>query len=269
VPVDGALDRKTEDGFAELRRREQAATRSDELTEAESRAGRGDDEAGASGRGARVRWEAERLVRPIRWEVRLIDDAIVPTVPRPVGEVDDAARLRAQVWEERRARRPAALGAATVRQGVRWAAEAGERSGVWVGRAGPGEITLTADGLQAEAAWRDGPRPGEGWTAELGERRAGGSVGADGTLWWRATAGVRAWRWVEVRLAGAVQPQRWQWQQAGGAELPDGWRATVEADGRARIAWPIGEAAGPMALVERSSGWALVVTAVDAPGAAR
>jgi hypothetical protein len=201
----------------------------------------------------------------------LLDDVIVPTVPRLAGEVDDAERLRAHVWAERRGRRPAGLDGVAIREGVRWVAERGDRGGAWTGRAVGGGIGITLDGAHAEAAWRDWPKRGEGWTAERGAGRADGGVEADGTMWWRATDGVRAWRWVELALAGAPEgtERRWRWQLPGGDDLPAGWTATIEADGRARLEWPLEADAVATALAERASGWALVISPVGGREATR
>ena len=264
-------ERRREAGFVAEQATTRAATRDGEGPEPDAQPAPGSEAARGRQVGSDAGFAVTRLVRPIRWEVRLLDDAIVPTVPRLAGEVDDAERLRAQVWAERRGRRPSGLDGVAMRQGVRWVAERGDGARAWTGRAVGGGIGITVDGAHAEAAWRDWPKRGEGWTTERGAGRADGGVEADGTMWWRATDGVRAWRWVELALAGAPEgtQRRWRWQLPGGDDLPAGWTATIEADGRARLEWPLEADAVATALAERASGWALVISPVGGREATR
>ncbi len=202
----------------------------------------------------------ERWVRSVRWEVRVVGDAIVPTLPRLVGVANDAAEARAAAWEEKIARRPANLQGITARQGVAWAArEPGAR---WTIESATGGFATTVLGERAEAAWRRWPERGEAWTAAAGTVRVRGETEADGTLWWRASDDVRAWQWIELGLstAGGWSAARWQWQQVSGADLPAGWQARIGPNGLARLEWPLADAWVPVALVERASGWAAVLS---------
>lgn len=248
----------------------EAATRRGDPAAQDAEPRRGNAASGGRRTDAAAGFAKEQFVRPVRWEVRLIEDEIVPTQPRLAGETDDAGEVRARVWAERVAGRPASLREVAVRQGVAWRSDAGAAAEAWTVRARTASFTVTTDGARTEAAWRDWPARGEHWTAEAGARKVGGEVEADGTLWWRTTDGVRAWRWVEFTLAAEAgwSPRRWRWQLLSGADLPPGARASIEADGRARIEWPLEADAAAMALAERTTGWAVVVFPVggqDAP----
>lgn len=176
------------------------------------------------------------------WRLRLVADAIVPTLPVPAGRAADTAAQRSRLRAERQARVPSALRAAVVRGGFDF-----ERVDAVTGRRE--RWTWSADAT-AEPATDQGVRGMADRVPEtVVELRYEAAMQ---TLVLRVADGVRVTAWFEV----ASMPRHWRWQTAAGAPLA--------AAGEARLAQPLragaeeASARRAVALVDPESGWGLV-----------
>jgi len=226
--------------------------------------------------GAGMRWQGDNLIPQGRissgtWKARLLQDAILPTLPVPEGRAEQLHDLRSGQLRQRQSAMPATIAAPVVWSGfaldISGLRPGNEASAGWRVAAGGSPAALTARDGRAEITWNaSGPERGAvyvlGWPG--GPEIARISVDANGRPSVKAAAGVRTWYWIGAERSAADQAGRFRWEDLSGAPLPAGWsRDDRWREGRGmRLDIPLRssgktEAGYVLALSDAESGWAL------------
>ncbi len=209
-------------------------------------------------------------VRVTPWRTRLLGDAILPTAPVPLRQVEAVSELRTRLLAEQDARMPGAFRAPRGRLGVvlEFAADVATDALTWVDDAGAPADRGTVGRGRAEIAWESGQteqvfRLRRADRSVLAELRVTGS-GREFTV--RTTDDTRAWLQLVVASSGAEPAVSvLSWRTATAAPMPVSWRL-LEAEAlraEAGVMIPLGSQSGAVALqgcalFDAGSGWALV-----------
>jgi hypothetical protein len=224
------------------------------------------------GRGGKSR-RLLRVREPV-WQVMLVNDAILPTVPQPIGATESVEAVRQRLVAAQRARLPETMRAPVLRSGYRVERVAAPEERPWRWRAAPagGEVEVATSEGQADLAWGELPPAGAKWLLEdeRGRVYVAIEVGADRTVPIAGDDAVRIRRWIELKLSpydesgggdDRAAGGRFGWRSVADRGLPDGWRAAESGGGAGaseRLEIPFAPAHETMAFADRVTGWALV-----------
>ncbi len=212
-------------------------------------------------------WPQETSLRLSPWRLELLHDAIVPTLPTPIGQEDTVGTAGARMLAEREAGRPARLNPERVITGIHFQ-QRGPRRGAgwqWQGLDRTAEISVTTDGDEAELTWRGRPPTGHYLLR-----------GPDGTPWVHveidATGGLRirtqeavtALPWL-AWAGDPTEPSRLAWRFVGTGSAPVTWteRSPTSSpyERRLELHLPKGSSTTVvqgLGILDEISGWGLV-----------
>jgi len=205
--------------------------------------------------------------------LRLLRDAILPTVPTPVGRTEPIESLRRRLRDEQEGRIPPGFRPAATARGVAldlptgvWPAGGPPH---WVEADGTAPAGASVQGGRAELTWsgRNAVTAGE-WRLVRpdGSELAHVALEPGGVVTVRAIPAVRASVWVGVEgVTGAALPgatTALEWRTWEGVAVPPAWRRSDRWSGGrgARLELPLVAGGGipqPVALVDPLSGWAV------------
>ncbi len=98
-------------------------------------------------------------IAAVRWDVRLVRDAIVPTVPVRVGEADTTSVVREKLVSERKSRVPEMFKNSTPQVGFVFALPQVPEGGAFYWRDAKDAVKRTIDANQAEISWAGNAPP--------------------------------------------------------------------------------------------------------------
>jgi len=98
-------------------------------------------------------------IAAVRWDVRLVRNAIVPTVPVRVGEVDSASLVREKLLSERKSRVPEMFKNPATHVGFVFTLPDLPEGGAFYWRDAKDSVKKTSDGNQAEINWAGDATP--------------------------------------------------------------------------------------------------------------
>jgi len=210
-----------------------------------------------------------------RWEVRLLRDTIVPTLPVHLGEDDTADLVREKILAEQKARLPVTFRYPATQRGLvfEFPEVASARAFYWQDTSEAEAVIRTTTGNRAEILWPGETPPHESVQVlrfSDGREAVRLTVNEKGTLVLKVTEGLRSSVLLllkcsvadESGLAKRERESRFEWQVNGVKRLPLG-KALDPALGSKdhRISLPLElskSGKSEVALTDRISGWALV-----------
>lgn len=221
---------------------------------------------------------ARMRIRVSPWQLRLLQDAILPTVPTPVGHEDALEVLRDRLLRERQTQIPRSIAHPSIWIGfaIEFPAATRPPAGLhWRDRDGSAAAHATVIAGRAELSWLGPPPPDADCMLvdPNGQVFARAAVDERGNVVLLTLAGMRSWPWIALERSpvddrpapARAWATRFEWRVLGGAPAAPTWRRDDQwlgGQGHRLDLMPGKGETGPrrhaLALVDRATGWALV-----------
>jgi hypothetical protein len=206
-------------------------------------------------------------LRSSTWRRLLLRDAIVPTLPTPLGRDDAMVDLSSRVLAEKQGSIPRTLQYARIVTGVRieFPAPLAGASPRWAVVSGAAPLIANADERAAEIGWSEGVSSGQYvLLAADGHSIASISSGPESEISLSSADEISSWPWVGIEC-GSSEAERFDWQVIGTAPMPSSWtkhRQWLHVQGRRLDLRSLSERdetiTQSLAIVDALTGWARV-----------